>query len=148
MVAMDPLRFDRKHRASVRPQLSKEALQRELDKAYLAFKDTPDQEGAHIMSVATGLWGCGVSRGSPEVKTIVQWMAATTAGKEMDFFCEDRRFRDKLAQFRARCLEEDATVELLWNALIDLGEFDVQQGMVASSPLPTLPTVCAPARAW
>ena len=33
-----------------------------------------------VRPVATGNWGCGVFRGDPELKAVIQWMAASAAG--------------------------------------------------------------------
>ncbi len=107
---MDPLRFDRSNRTAVRPQLTKEALQRELDKAYAAFRDTPEQEHqACFASVASGLWGCGVARGNPDIKCIVQWMAASLACKDLDLYTDDARFRKRFTAFVDRCPPNPST---------------------------------------
>ena len=38
------------------------------------------QSEAVVRAVATGNWGCGVFRGDPELKAVVQWLAASAAG--------------------------------------------------------------------
>lgn len=57
-------------------------MERELCKAWTGFKTV---EG-HI--VATGHWGCGVFGGDPNIKCLVQVMAASMAGlRQLDFYC-------------------------------------------------------------
>ena len=36
--------------------------------------------GSRVRPVATGNWGCGVFRGDPELKAVIQWAAASAAG--------------------------------------------------------------------
>jgi len=36
--------------------------------------------------IITGNWGCGVFRGNSQLKLIIQWIAASLAGKEI-LFC-------------------------------------------------------------
>jgi poly(ADP-ribose) glycohydrolase len=33
--------------------------------------------------IITGNWGCGVFRGDPQIKLIIQWIAASLADKEI-----------------------------------------------------------------
>ena len=33
-----------------------------------------------LRPVATGNWGCGVFKGDPELKAVIQWAAASAAG--------------------------------------------------------------------
>lgn len=47
----------------------------EIAKAYFNI-----QSGSRVRPVATGKWGCGVFRGDPELKAIIQWAAASAAG--------------------------------------------------------------------
>ena len=35
---------------------------------------------SRVLPVATGNWGCGVFRGDPELKAVIQWVAASAAG--------------------------------------------------------------------
>ena len=37
-------------------------------------------EESRVRPVATGNWGCGVFRGEPELKAVIQWVAASAAG--------------------------------------------------------------------
>ena len=38
------------------------------------------------MAVATGNWGCGASGGDPEMKALIQLMAAAEAGRDVAYF--------------------------------------------------------------
>jgi poly(ADP-ribose) glycohydrolase len=54
---------------------------RELTKTWAGF----DVAGSPP-ELATGNWGCGVFGGDPELKSIIQWLACSRAGKTMNYF--------------------------------------------------------------
>ncbi|PGH15445.1 hypothetical protein AJ79_02422 [Helicocarpus griseus UAMH5409] len=55
-------------------------VDRELLKAYNAFRGSTDEGECNIYSeIVTGLWGCGAFGGSPRIKTLIQWCAASMA---------------------------------------------------------------------
>ncbi|GER44215.1 poly (ADP-ribose) glycohydrolase family protein [Striga asiatica] len=57
-------------------QYRPEGLLREVNKAFCGFIDR-HSEGE--VGVATGNWGCGVFGGDPQVKSVIQWLAASQA---------------------------------------------------------------------
>ncbi|CAA0833933.1 Probable poly(ADP-ribose) glycohydrolase 2 [Striga hermonthica] len=57
-------------------QYMPEGLLREANKAFCGFLDGHN-EGE--VGVATGNWGCGVFGGDPQVKSVIQWLAASQA---------------------------------------------------------------------
>ena len=54
-------------------------VQRELVKAYTAFSSPCRVSGPAYQAIATGNWGCGAFAGDPQLKAIVQWLAASLA---------------------------------------------------------------------
>jgi hypothetical protein len=90
-------------------------------------------------AVATGKWGSGVMHGDPEVKVIVQWMAASECGREVNYHVpydvKDRKFIQRLREFTSKMMEENITVGQLWDACSDLADFDVKAGTVFESML-------------
>jgi len=58
------------------PQYSRELILRELNKAYIGFQMFPE-----VLSIATGNWGCGAFGGDFQLKFLLQWIAASLAGK-------------------------------------------------------------------
>jgi Poly (ADP-ribose) glycohydrolase (PARG) len=93
-------------------QLQKKIIDRELRKAFVGFSFGEAPGGAaasatsssgaggagsaagdktfesqHFTRIATGKWGCGVFLGNDHVKALIQWIAASAAGRPMDFFC-------------------------------------------------------------
>ena len=63
-------------------QLDKWLMTRELCKAWTGFRSVK----GHV--VATGHWGCGAFGGDPNIKCLLQVMAASMAEvKQLDFYC-------------------------------------------------------------
>lgn len=68
-------------------QFSSQLLLRELNKAYIGFLGVPElDEETKRKPVATGRWGCGIFAGNVQLKFILQWIAASRAGRAMLFY--------------------------------------------------------------
>jgi poly(ADP-ribose) glycohydrolase len=76
VVAMDALDFRRHPDLSV--QFGEALVLRELLKALAGLSCAQDVGGEK--PVATGHWGCGVFGGHPQLKALLQWLAASRAG--------------------------------------------------------------------
>ncbi|XP_028764627.1 poly(ADP-ribose) glycohydrolase 1 isoform X4 [Neltuma alba] len=89
-----------------------------------AFRNSPKschgEEQHDSIGVATGNWGCGAFGGDPEVKTIIQWLAASQALRPFiayyTFGSEALRHLDQVADW---ILSHQWTVGDLWNMLIE-----------------------------
>ncbi|XP_027361289.1 poly(ADP-ribose) glycohydrolase 1-like isoform X4 [Abrus precatorius] len=81
--------------------------------------DMMDQDNNNI-GVATGNWGCGAFGGDPEVKTIIQWLAASQALRPFiayyTFGLEALLNLDEVAHW---ILTQRWTIGDLWNMLIE-----------------------------
>lgn len=66
-------------------QFSKNLLLRELNKAYIGFaaSDALEEEEAALRRIVSGKWGCGDFEGDFQLKIIIQWLAASQAGREI-----------------------------------------------------------------
>lgn len=65
-------------------QYELEFILRELLKAHVACLGDPSEEyGKRQVGFATGNWGCGVFGGDPQLKALIQWLAASAAGREL-----------------------------------------------------------------
>ncbi|KOO22164.1 poly(ADP-ribose) glycohydrolase-like protein [Chrysochromulina tobinii] len=88
LVAIDATQYER---SQVMRQFSSGAIERELNKAYVGFLGARDGalDGEPIGAVAaaplppivTGNWGCGAFGGDLQLKAMIQWMAASLAGR-------------------------------------------------------------------
>jgi poly(ADP-ribose) glycohydrolase len=95
MLFMDALEFDSFETGaglSV-PDLLPGNVDRELTKAYTAFSSgqpliAVNPSAARYTEVVTGLWGCRAFGGNKEIKTVIQWCAASLADVPLAFVCE------------------------------------------------------------
>jgi len=62
-----------------------ETVSREVFKAYTAFSLNPVTLGENYGSIATGNWGGGGAGGDPHLRLLVQWIAATFAGRPIRY---------------------------------------------------------------
>lgn len=76
ILALDAIQFKYSN-----DQYLEENILRELNKAYLGFKTDPQKK-----TIMTGKWGCGVFKGDPQLKFLLQWIACSQCKKEMVFF--------------------------------------------------------------
>ena len=81
IIAIDALYFSPHNEKS---QFTADSINRELRKAVAGFQckestNTP-------LPICTGRWGCGAFHGDPQLKFIIQWVAASYAGRQMIFF--------------------------------------------------------------
>ncbi len=80
-VIMDAEKYNSKQKES---QFDKTWVLRELNKAYSGFYQEDEEENGR--RVATGKWGCGVFKGNPQLKFIIQWLAASRARRDIVFY--------------------------------------------------------------
>ncbi|XP_054812979.1 poly(ADP-ribose) glycohydrolase 1-like isoform X2 [Prosopis cineraria] len=83
-------------------------------------KSRPSTEQRDSIGIATGNWGCGAFGGDPEVKTIIQWLAASQAQRPFiayyTFGLEALQNLDQVADW---ILSHHWTVGDLWNMLVE-----------------------------
>ncbi|CDI81786.1 non-transmembrane antigen, putative [Eimeria praecox] len=70
-----------------RDQYSIPNMKREILKAALGFQGDPFEDAIHDTraGVATGKWGCVIFGGDNQLKTVLQWMSASAAGRELHY---------------------------------------------------------------
>lgn len=86
---------------------------REVFKAYIAcLGDLAEGEGPRQIAFATGNWGCGMFGGDPMLKSLIQWLAASAADRELEYFPfgDDRvadlpRIIEAIQASNARCCD-------------------------------------------
>ncbi|XP_017287764.1 poly(ADP-ribose) glycohydrolase [Kryptolebias marmoratus] len=112
ILAIDALHF--KHR---REQYRMARITRELNKAYCGFKH---YHGHHGPDIATGKWGCGAFKGDPQLKAVIQLMAAAKAKRGLAFFTfGDEELKRGLEQIYHLLVTEKTTVGKLYEVLED-----------------------------
>mmetsp|Transcript_40586 Transcript_40586/g.83008 ORF Transcript_40586/g.83008 Transcript_40586/m.83008 type:complete len:473 (+) Transcript_40586:92-1510(+) len=87
VIAMDAMPMPER-----RIQYGPRGIEREFNKALAAFSRNPADDAmantpAAAAGVATGNWGCGMFGGDPQLKSVVQWMACSVAGRPKMAYC-------------------------------------------------------------
>ena len=83
-VAIDAIDF-RKAEGDI--QYSEMSILRELNKALAGFQGSlVEKESDKGRSIATGKWGCGVFKGDPQLKLVIQWISASKTLRPMIFY--------------------------------------------------------------
>lgn len=108
-------------------QYTLECLLRETNKAFCGFLDhqkhgnvLPSSTEDHEIGVATGNWGCGAFGGDPEVKTVIQWLAASQALRPfMVYYTFGLEPLEKLERIVMWIQCQGWSVGELWNSLVE-----------------------------
>ncbi len=119
----------------------KQDIVRELNKAYSGFscrissdndKSAEDcAKPVELASVATGNWGCGAFGGDKELKSLIQWMAASKAGRAVKYFTFKDPTLTAKQQELVHCLRKrEVTVGQLYHILTTTGRVKLARGQV------------------
>jgi poly(ADP-ribose) glycohydrolase len=72
--------------------------------------------------VATGNWGCGAFRGDPQLKSLVQLMAASVCHRDIVYFTfDDKRLCRGIREMYNYLKFRNTTVGQLYEKLVDYG---------------------------
>lgn len=104
-------------------EFHRQSVTRELNKAYSGFscritRDDPDK--GHMAQIATGNWGCGAFGGDKYLKTLIQWLAASRAGRDVKYFTftKDQEFSQRQTQLAEKLRDQNVTVGTLYQLLV------------------------------
>ncbi|XP_075885818.1 poly(ADP-ribose) glycohydrolase-like isoform X2 [Nelusetta ayraudi] len=108
------LAIDAEHYTQGREQYNMHSVLRELTKAYCGFRPTCAGEP----DIATGKWGCGAFNGDPQLKAMIQMMAAARARRGLAFFTfMDETLKEDLEKIYQLLVTEGVTVGKLFEHL-------------------------------
>lgn len=119
IVAIDAIPFSSR---GLGAQLGARPLHRELNKALVGF-GARGVELEHATRLSTGNWGCGAFNGNLQVKFLVQWLAASEAGRDMVYYpFSEVSFGAAASEFvgAVRALPSPVSVAHLYRALIQV----------------------------
>lgn len=112
VVAIDALFFKQPN-----SQFKMSNVIRELNKAYIGFKSNITQK-ENVPAVATGNWGCGVFHGNPQLKVLLQLMAAASAGRNVVYFTfGDAELRDSVSDMYWHLVQQNIDIGQLFSLL-------------------------------
>ncbi|PGH23767.1 hypothetical protein AJ80_02197 [Polytolypa hystricis UAMH7299] len=100
-------------------------VDREVAKAYTAFSSHTNSNP--YSEIVTGLWGCGAFGGDREVKSVIQWCAASMAHTSLRFVCSGSNqadFAARLQSFRDHAVSRSWKVKDILIILLSLGPND------------------------
>ncbi|KAK4256152.1 hypothetical protein QN277_009057 [Acacia crassicarpa] len=104
--------------ASTSMEVSKEQCANEVSKN--SQKSCHGEEQDDNIGVATGNWGCGAFGGDPEVKTIIQWLAASQALRPfIAYYTFGSKALVNLDKAADWILSHQWTVGDLWNMVVE-----------------------------
>lgn len=104
-------------------EFHRQSVVREVNKAYSGFScqvTTDDPDSGCLAQVATGNWGCGAFGGDRYLKTLIQWLAASRAGREVRYFTftKDQEFSQRQTQLVEKLRTQNMTVSTLYQLLV------------------------------
>uniref|UniRef100_A0A0N5AGM0 poly(ADP-ribose) glycohydrolase n=1 Tax=Syphacia muris TaxID=451379 RepID=A0A0N5AGM0_9BILA len=109
VVAIDALSY---HSKQIQYEIDN--VNRELQKAYIGFYD---QRGTD-KGIATGNWGCGVYRGDPQLKSLLQLIAASANHKPLCYFTFfNQKLTDELNGMYALLMQRKVTTGRLYQLI-------------------------------
>lgn len=119
IVAIDAISYSR---SSPARQFECHSILRELNKAYSGFTGsvTGDDSRSHtLIPIATGNWGCGAYKGDKSLKTLIQWLAASRAGRTLKYYTfKDISLSRRQVEITRKLLHEKVTVGKLYEILV------------------------------
>ncbi|XP_075245397.1 poly(ADP-ribose) glycohydrolase-like isoform X2 [Convolutriloba macropyga] len=107
-------------------QFKLQKILRELNKAYIGFRSCshtdnaslPVENASKLTAVATGNWGCGAFGGNPELKFLIQWMAASYAGRDVLYLTfSDQNLAKRLSKIVNSLLKKPYSVSEVWRLI-------------------------------
>lgn len=78
VLAIDAINFRQSYNPDV--QFKIQTIMREILKAYVGFEGgcgLAEMEKGERFAIATGRWGCGIFKGDPQLKFLIQWIVAS-----------------------------------------------------------------------
>ncbi len=101
-------------------ELEDKMLMRDLSKAYIGFTGDRSVAPDEKLAISTGKWGCGAFGGSPQVKFVLQWLAASERGRDMLFYSFGDKAYKELEEVMAKWAKR--TVGGLFKAVMAFAE--------------------------
>ncbi|XP_057337113.1 poly(ADP-ribose) glycohydrolase-like [Microplitis mediator] len=116
VVAIDALYF-----SQADEQFHGRNIIRELNKAYVGFSSVGMPQ-RNLSAIATGNWGCGEFGGNPQLKVLIQLMAAAVSQRAIVYFTfGDKPLRDCISKMYWHLINHNISVSRLFAILREYG---------------------------
>ncbi len=113
-------------------QFDESATLRELNKAYAGFLDPNEKE---TRAVATGKWGSGAFNGNVQYKLLIQWIAASRAGRDVHFYSFGDSLAAKGFEYILEKIRGKKTVGEMTKLLLQVGKTVLGTGAAPASEM-------------
>eukprot|EP01084_Bolivina_argentea_P119216 211398_1 len=102
-------------------QIDVDFMMREIAKSFIGYSISNDDIGHKMDVVSTGNWGCGIFRGDPQLKAMLQWISVSLSGRSVAYYTfKDRRVANGLlGGFMKQFNGKKITVGNLWKVLVN-----------------------------
>jgi len=105
---------------------------RELQKAYIAcLGDVEENPSTRCQGFATGNWGCGAFGGDPQLKALLQWLAASAADRDLVYYPFGDHRVDKLDKVVQKIKDSGARCQDVYRMLQGHSENRVFRNILA-----------------
>jgi predicted GNAT family acetyltransferase len=109
--------------SAIARQFQPNRMAREALKAYVGFNADEKQLAYTYSTIATGNWGAGAFNHCVMKQAILQWIAASLAGKKLTYYTfADEALRDGLEHITKTCLEKHLSVAELWELMVKFSQ--------------------------
>lgn len=106
-------------------------IQRDTIKAYVGFRgtDLATLRSCSEGPIATGNWGCGAFAGDAEMKLLQQWVAASAAGRALEYYAFGRaELVEGFRELQKGVLAAEWTVRDLYGVLLQYNDHRYEEG--------------------
>ncbi|XP_054711847.1 poly(ADP-ribose) glycohydrolase-like isoform X2 [Uloborus diversus] len=109
--------IDAKSFSDIAQQFEPSYIERELNKAYSGFYEYAKPE--NLTAIATGNWGCGAFKGNPQMKFVIQLMAASQVGRSILYFTfGSKQLKEDLKNIYDFLSEKNLNIGDIWRLLM------------------------------
>lgn len=115
LVAFDAVSYSRREKSE---QYEDYMVLREIQKAYAACLGDPLDTAESMRPFATGNWGSGAFKGDPQLKALIQWVAASAHGRPIRYYPFGDQRVQQLGEVVRRIQDSGADCARLFAALI------------------------------
>eukprot|EP01083_Nonionella_stella_P089622 250122_1 len=115
-------------------QIETNFMMREIAKSFVGYSISNQNIGHKMDVVSTGNWGCGIFRGDPQLKAMLQWISITLSNRSVAYYTfNDRRVANgQLTEFIKDFSAKQITIGSIWKVLTNT---DIQQRYKDGCPL-------------